>query len=225
MSGLQQLWSGISPCMQPGVADCVVWWDAWAVVVSSIAVLATVFLGFMTLRLGRAANRATAAAVAIAKSEADARRRNEADERIVILLWLVADVGTQVVNARGLVAEAKKADAKSRFVNDGDYRSKILAKLAELELPVASALRERLHLLGHPLAGRLARAIGLATALKTQFNVDYEQMTDEMKESFFRTFSGFVSVLCSDLEAVSDAATQASVEAKIVVTLNGDWTI
>lgn len=43
MSGLQQLWHGISPCMELGVGDCVVWWDAWAAVGTVLAVFTAIF--------------------------------------------------------------------------------------------------------------------------------------------------------------------------------------
>lgn len=43
MSALQQLWNGISPCMEPGVGDCVVWWDAWAAVGTVLAVFTAIF--------------------------------------------------------------------------------------------------------------------------------------------------------------------------------------
>lgn len=214
-------WKGFSTCSPLGAANCVVWWDAWAVVVSLVAILATIFLGFMTLRLGLAANRATAAAVAIAKGEADARRRNETDERIVLLLWLAPEVGTQVVRARILAEKAREPDAREKFRTESATRAWYFAKLPELNLSVATSLRDRLHVLGHPLAGRLARAIGLSEALRTQFNVDYSTLSDELMESFFFNLASFLAVFQLDLEAVSDAAAQASADAGIKAGLAG----
>ncbi|MBH1599619.1 hypothetical protein I5U56_02815 [Stenotrophomonas maltophilia] len=43
MGSLEQLWNGISPCMEPGVGDCVVWWDAWAAVGTILAVFTAIF--------------------------------------------------------------------------------------------------------------------------------------------------------------------------------------
>ncbi|MBH1778231.1 hypothetical protein I5W36_16565 [Stenotrophomonas maltophilia] len=43
MSQLQQLWNGISPCMEPGIGGCVVWWDAWAAVGTVLAVFTAIF--------------------------------------------------------------------------------------------------------------------------------------------------------------------------------------
>lgn len=212
-------WKGFNTCSPLGESSCVVWWDAWAVVASFIAIIATIFLGFMTLRLGLAANRATAAAVAIAKGEADARRRTETDERIVLLLWLVTEVGSQVVSARILAEKAHEPDAHDQFRTDSATRAWYIARLAELKLPVATSLRDRLHLLGHPLAGRLARAIGLSEALSTQFDVDYSTLSDELMDSFFFSLASFSAVFKLDLEAVSEAATKASVDARINVDL------
>lgn len=44
MSRLQQWWHGISPCMELGVGDCVVWWDAWAAVGTISAVVTALAL-------------------------------------------------------------------------------------------------------------------------------------------------------------------------------------
>lgn len=41
MGRLSELWVGMSPCMEPGIKGCVVWWDAWAAVGAWAAAAAT----------------------------------------------------------------------------------------------------------------------------------------------------------------------------------------
>ncbi|MET3149102.1 UNVERIFIED_ORG: hypothetical protein ABIC77_000296 [Stenotrophomonas geniculata] len=51
MSWIGNLWRGMSPCMEPGIDGCVVWWDAWAAIGTSAAVAVALLTPLVRQRL------------------------------------------------------------------------------------------------------------------------------------------------------------------------------
>lgn len=168
-------WNGISTCSGLGVDGCVVWWDGWAVVVAAVAVVATVFLGIATLRLGRqanrlgrvsvrlgrAANRSASLAVRIASQESNARAEQERAQRLLVLLQIRAEVGLAHRILRSTLEGMGRAGAEKQFQMDPGFRSRIRSGVFIQRFQVAESLGERLHHVGHPVAGHLATAMGL----------------------------------------------------------------
>ncbi|HGM6729758.1 TPA: hypothetical protein ACKQBZ_004690 [Stenotrophomonas maltophilia] len=226
MNGWQQLWHGISPCMEPGVGGCVVWWDAWAVLIAAFSVGATVFLGVMTLRLGvmtfrlgritvglgRSANRAANLAAKIAAQEAERRADLMEDERILVLMELRAEVGAsfrRLTNA--FVAMEGPGDA-SPFVMDPVARGTAVASIMRNKFTTAKSLRGRLHYIGQPLAGSFAFAIGMSDLLIETFEgFDLQQtkitpadMRDGIVQSVYHALE--------NLRPVNEACKQVAVD-------------
>lgn len=227
MSSLSELWDGMSPCMTPGVDRCVVWWEAWAVVVAVLAVGATVFLGLMTLklgqktialgrisiRLGRAANKAAATATRIARQEAEAREKMELQERLMVLLQLRAEVHTAASRFR----RAKQAthEDSAEFLDQPAARRFAIKKIISNGFPTARSLSGRLHYIGHPAAGKLALVMGIVARVQETFSdidsVEKVTTPEELLEQF-KTFS---KLLVAYIEPVEESCHLAAVEAGI----------
>lgn len=227
MSWLSKLWDGMSPCMTPGVGRCVVWWEAWAVVVAVLAVGATVFLGLMTLklgqktialgrisiRLGRAANKAAATATRIARQEAEARENMEVQERLMVLLQLRAEVHTAASRFR----RAKQAthENSAEFLAQPVERRIAIKKIISNGFPTANSLSGRLHYIGHPSAGQLALVMGIVARIQETFSdIDsVEEVTTP--EELLEQFKIVSKLLVVHIEPVEEACNLAAVEAGI----------
>ncbi|MBA0342103.1 hypothetical protein D7U87_15545 [Stenotrophomonas maltophilia] len=219
MSALQQLWNGISPCMEPGVGDCVVWWDAWAVFVAGIAVLSTVFLGLMTLRLGRVANKAaiaaakaSAAAAKIANDEAAGRLQNARDERLMLLLWIAGEMSAARSTIKRL-QEAIAAKGLQGFKDDRALRQSAFSAISGLDFTNCAARADRMHAIGHPTAARLARGIALARTLSRDMKP--RLLEEEHAESTYALLERALPRLREDLDVVADACIAAAVDCGI----------
>lgn len=219
-------WSAFNTCWPPGQGGCVVWWEAWAVVVAAFAVAATVFLGVMTLKLGvmtfrlgritvglgRSANRAANLAAKIAAQEAERRADLMEDERILVLMELRAEVGASFRRLTNAFAAMEAPDGASPFVIDPVARGVAVASIMRNKFPTARSLRGRLHYIGHPLAGRFAFAIGMSDLLTETlegFDLKQTQITPaDMREGIIQ---GVYHAL-ENLRPVDEACMQVAID-------------
>ncbi|WP_329867191.1 hypothetical protein [Stenotrophomonas hibiscicola] len=204
-------WNAISTCWTPGQHGCVVWWDAWAVVAAFTAVIATVFLGLMTLGLGLAANKASAAAVRIASAEAKSRETTAKDERHMLLMWIGSEITLVDEQLHYLANRMEGPFAKSLFGMEVSFRMTIADGVEAVQFVTTKSRDERLHVLGHPLAGRLARAIGLCDLIKGGFRQAC-LTTPEVAADAWDKLDRVLPMLRSDIEFVKLACFQAAKE-------------
>ncbi|WP_285315390.1 hypothetical protein [Stenotrophomonas maltophilia] len=213
----------LSPCWFLS-ASCAPKWDAWSVAVAALAGLvallafgASVFLGVMTLRLGEAANRATAAALTVAEAEATARRTAEQDERLLILIWITHEVS--IVDARAKRVLDGLDAGWNKFSSDGVLRAWTFEGMRQFGFPVCTSFKDRLHLLGQPLAGKLARAMGMGRSLDS-FAYDYTSSQKEERYDQFVTMMARLSGIRCDLETViAECRKAGEVAGKLKVTV------
>ncbi|WP_459048019.1 hypothetical protein [Stenotrophomonas sp. PSU_St99] len=197
-------------------------WNAWAVGVAALGIAATVFLGVMTLRLGKAANRATAAALALAQAEAKAREVAESNERQLILASITAEVSLAESKA-GRAVEALEAWGWENFAGDAYKQRWAFEGMRVFLFPVCESFKDRLHLLGQPLASRLVRAIGFGQNLST-FEFDYVNCAMEDRPLQFELMIVRLKAIKQDLGAVSEECRTSSEKAgiKLKLSLVGD---
>lgn len=154
---------GVSQCW-PLAKDCVVWWDAWAVVVAAIALLvawmglavaggsaaAVFWLGLQANKLGQVTREV---------SEADRNR-----EGTFILAYLYTELLDAYSSAdawfdqRGLLEYFPAADEATR--------SKMLEMIRSISMPMTIAHFNRLHVLEPELGMRLARVLSTLELLR-----------------------------------------------------------
>lgn len=222
-------WNAVSTCWPPGQNSCVAWWDAWAVVVAVLAVVATVFLGIATLRLGRqanrlgrisvrlgrAANRSANVAVKIALEESQARAQQDRARRLLVLMQIRGEAAI----AKGILKDtldAISADgAETRFFEDASFRARIRGAVLLQKFPVAESLSDRLHYIGHPVAGHLAAAMAVVQNWSRIYpNVATREAT--AKENDWTTASEVVQLVYGHITHVDAACNAAAVEAGVV---------
>jgi len=219
MSWLSNLWDGMSPCMTPGVDRCVVLWDAWAVIVAALAIGATLFLGYMTLRLGQEANKAAAAAaeasmaaVQIASEDREARMHDAEDRRTMLLVWIAGEVsGARTVLGKQLSDHSE--ETKSKFLRDAKYRRLITNLINSLNFPNATGMASSLHAIGHPVAAQFARARAMITMMQEAYALG--DIPDSEAEVAWKILTEGVSLVIPDLSAVHNACVAAAVKAGI----------
>lgn len=152
---------GISRCSPLG-AHCVVWWEAWAVVAAVIGVAATLFVGLMTLRLGKAANAASKAALEISLADAKLRIQRDRDERLILLMRMHPEVKFAVNNLERLCEKiGPEPGPEILESHPPPILSGIYQVLDAIAFPEYGAVGDRLYILGNPLAARLARGVKL----------------------------------------------------------------
>lgn len=170
---------GVSQCW-PLAKDCVVWWDAWAaigalagawvaliaVAVSLLTVLSTVFLGIMTLNLGRAANQASETAVEISRVDFERQRYRDETERLLVLVQIAGEIAT---GHDWIVAEIERlasGDSRRSFAESANYRSNVFRRLAGLQFPISESVTDRLHYLDRGVSSKLLRSTNMLKMLQ-----------------------------------------------------------
>ncbi|HEL5038937.1 TPA: hypothetical protein UOA93_000682 [Stenotrophomonas maltophilia] len=215
----------LSPCWLLG-QNCVPRWEAWAVVLAAVAVEvaylaigATVFLGLMTLKLGQAANRATAAALAVAEGEANARQIAEENERLMILCAITPEVSFAETNAHRAI-ETLQIWGWSKFSKTTDMQQWAFESANFFSFPVCESYKDRIHLLGQPFASKLVRAIGIGRTLKS-FEFDYVQGRPEHRNAHFDLLIARLQAIELDVSEVSAECVRAGEAAGIRITVGG----
>ncbi len=209
---------GISQCW-PLSNTCHVWWDAWAVLVAVVAIGATLFLGYMTLRLGREANKAAAAAakasvaaVQIASEDREARTHDAEDRRTMLLVWIAGEVSGARTTLRKQLSDHSE-ETKSKFLKDAEYRRFITEMINSLNFPNATGMASSLHAIGHPVAAQFARARAMITMMQEAYALG--DIPDSGAEAAWKILTKGVPLVIPDLSAVHNACVEAAVKAGI----------
>jgi len=196
MSALQQLWNGISPCMEPGVGDCVVWWDAWAVIAGAsaagvaIGALIVAWLGigvttastFAVWKLGVAANSASHKAVKIAGIEAK-RSRDES------------------TRGGGL--------GKQLFLREATVRREVFDGVNRLQFPQVASAMDRMHFVDRKVSGSLLRAVSSAELARETYRFDGVGGATVNYADVYQSLSFLLPSISRDLDGVMDACVLA----------------
>lgn len=199
---------GVIQCW-PLSNTCEVWWEAWAVGVAFVAVIATVFLGVMTLGLGKAANTASAAALKIAAQEAEARAQVAHDERQMLLMWITGEITQALEVTKHLLAAMSGPFAKQFFMQNISNRMHFSDDIESIAFPITESRQDRLHVMGHPVAAQLGRAIGLSTLLRRGFRTACNRSPEEV-DGAWRNLELVLPLIRADLEHVMVAGFQAA---------------
>ncbi|PNY71531.1 hypothetical protein C1750_14900 [Stenotrophomonas pavanii] len=179
--------------------------------VAVAAVAATVFLGLMTLKLGRAANAASRAALDIAAAEANARAKASMDERHMLLMWISGEIAITQEHCSEVLREISTPGAKALFLQEPAVRLNIADLVDGISFPITQSRHDRLHVLGHPLAAKLGRAIGLATVMRSQFRKNCVGPHED-SETAWQALELVIPIIRTDLESIGDAVFETTVE-------------
>lgn len=240
MSVLQQLWNGISPCMEPGVGDCVVWWDAWAVIAGASAVaiaigaLIVAWLGigvttasaFAVWKLGIAANSASNKATRIAAGEAR-RSRNESvrrvfreeTEELLVLIQVHGEVSLALGVAKNVVRNLEGGGlGKQLFLTDKQFRRAVFDDTSRLDFPMVASAMDRMHFVDRKISGSLLRATSVAKLAKETYRFhDVDGATANYLD-VYESLSFLLPSVCDDLDVVRLACELAVHRMGIAVT-------
>lgn len=192
---------GFSRCAAPGT-DCIVWWDAWAVVVSIVGIGATVFLGIMTLKLGEAANAASKAALDISVADANLREKRDHDERLILLMRVTGEVSYAWQVLTTVLATVARDDADQISILHHQVRADLMRDLRGISFSTFSHIADRLHVIGNPVAAQLARAVGLLDLTIRAIDVTTEPTTGELPSDLGASLRAIIPMVLSDLVVV-----------------------
>lgn len=229
MSSWEQLWNGISPCMEPGVGDCVVWWDAWAasgalaaaavavlaLSVAWIGVLVTATSALAVWRVGVEANRSSQLAVSLARAESERQAVRDRRERTLVLVQINGEVFNNKRLLSGTYKKLASPDAKDNLVNVAGYLAERIIEIEKVEFPITRELADRLHYLGDSLGPTLARCTGMARALADTYRDGFSGPSKEDRLSDFEALRFAVNAMVEDLEVVGQACRDAIIESGI----------
>ncbi|MDQ4681406.1 hypothetical protein [Stenotrophomonas maltophilia group sp. RNC7] len=212
---LAQIWSGMSPCMTPGLGDCVVWWDAFAAVGAIGAVIATVVLGVFTYRLGVAANNASDAALKLAADEEKRQKTREGREKTLVLVQINGEVTD---NQKELADIHRRLDgplADELFVTDDIFRQAMLDRLTKVEFPITNQLVDRLHYLDDPIGPALVRCVAMLRSLNRKGAAVRDGRDRTNTREHYQVLCIATQVLSEDLESVRLACAKAIIDSGV----------
>lgn len=193
--------NALSQCWWLGTT-CVPEWEAWAVAAGGAAVVTTAVLGVVTYRLGKAANRASAAAVEIAGFQAEKQAYREESERLLVLVQIVAEVSSNAGLLGHLLGLLSQENSEAVFVTDKAFQNRIFGRLNKLSFPSLERVRDRLHYLDRKIAACFVRAIGMFELLQSgDKHRDGTETQDELRAGF-RALRGTIPWIIEDLLVV-----------------------
>lgn len=198
----------LSTCWWLGKA-CLPKWEAWAALASIAAVVTTGILGVVTYRLGKAANRASTLAVALAGRQAQEEDFRGHTERLLVLLQVAAEVISNMTFLQELVRQLSEQTSEGYFVVNRDYRGEVVRDLAQITFPVSMGLMDRLHYLDRGTSSRLVRAIGLLRTIGDSFSKVYvDPSPDELRQAHVQLHRN-LPLAVADLAVVRQACEAA----------------
>jgi len=150
--------------------ECVPKWEAWAAVAGIAAVVTTGSLGVLTYRLGKAANRASNLAVALAGRQAKDQEFRGHTERLLVLLQVAAEVITNANYLQEIMQLLSEEGSEAYFVVNAEYRGDVARCLAKVSFPMSTTLMDRLHYLDRGTSSRLVRANALLRTISESFS-------------------------------------------------------
>lgn len=179
--------NGFSTCSRLGIDDCVVWWDAWtvvislaALVVSAIAAAAVAYLGWQANQQSKAAH---AASQNLASAEKTRRDAEEARHERVILTYVEVDLDSIEMWSRPLIERLNDVDKPEfeEYIINRAFRSKERELANALEFDRLQAMIPSFHHCSAEVATRLARAIGSVEVVRRQLrrNADWADCAPE----------------------------------------------
>lgn len=208
MASWEQLWNGISPCMELGVGECVVWWDAWGVVVATIAaviaaigLIVTAASALAVFWLGKQAN-------AIANSAHEVAAASRYREGQFILVYLYSEILDAHSSVEAWLTHVERVRNVFLILNN-QQREDVLRIVYDVAMPKAEEIFDRLHVLEPEVGKRLARVLGTVRLLKLakgpllrlENNAEGKERLDKM--------IGNIQDLARDINVVFQAATVA----------------
>ncbi|QGM06084.1 hypothetical protein [Stenotrophomonas maltophilia] len=195
--------------------ECAVDWSAWAVGTSVLAVVATLFLGFMTLKLGRAANEASAEAFRLSKKHLERQEERDHNEKLILLLRLTGEVA----DACEILTKVQKffstEEGRNHFLTSQMSRDVVVANWKKIAFPNFEACRDRLHYLPIDVAARMARVVGILTSFANA-NAGSPAPRQAQARKSLEGMEFISRVVLVDLKVVSDACAEAVEELGLV---------
>ncbi|MGE8283672.1 MAG: hypothetical protein ACN6PX_07400 [Stenotrophomonas lactitubi] len=178
MSWIGNFWRGVSPCMEPGVGDCVVWWDGWAVAVALFAavlataslvvafwgVLATVVSSIAVWKLGQRANSLAESGAEQVRLEREAIAAVKAEERereaVIVLSYISSELTALFPSVAALAIQLAEDGSEERFTHFIEIRRIWADDVNALKAPRIESCLQRLNLLPSDLGVRISRILG-----------------------------------------------------------------
>lgn len=167
-------WNGVSTCFPLGVDDCVVWWDAWVVVVAVATLLVSSVSAAAVAYLGWQANKQSKSAYASAQNLADAennrRTAESARHERVILTYVESDLDSIEMWARGVLERLNDVDEPEydRYIRDVELRKAEVDKVGQVQVEKLCEMLPSFHHCSAEIAARLARAVGCLAVVRMQ---------------------------------------------------------
>lgn len=199
---------GVFRCEKLGVDDCVVLWDALAAVAASLGVIATFFLGGVTVYLAVKANKT--AQDAMEASQRGVRNQEDATkaERNLILIRVQSEVASVAVVCDAIESSFTQS-AFEEFVHHAEAREVAHALIEMLRLPVTKSLTPRLYNLAGKEAAYLARCLGICKTLRESWQGVEDTTDEEQLRELWTASITHLTILSHDLYEIRCAAATA----------------
>ncbi|WP_354275769.1 hypothetical protein [Stenotrophomonas sp. 2694] len=167
--------------MEPGVGDCVIWWDAWAVVVAVLGVAVAIasvgvaaLAAFAVFLLGKKAN--AVAQVGLTNGIEERKRLNvqlaaEREREEQVLLCFLSGELAQIRVRVGAIQSLLNAAtfSKDRFVSHSPIRAQLAERAGEITTNKLFSVISRLHAVPPKTGMRLARLAGDVSSIQREF--------------------------------------------------------
>lgn len=229
---LALLWKGMSPCMNPGVGECVVWWEAWAVVVGIVVGITTAVIAILAWLTSREATRIAADARSIAEAQRGAEvKARAASARIVGRLLAYELIALPDRLKHRLEVAEKMLIGKGGAVMPANLLKGMAETVLEPILPNAERVIDRIDTLPDKLGAELAtmishcRDIAAAAEKIREGIVEEASMTTGARGTYhYQGGSKRIESLIRKLEFVSGLAPQLTLDFDAFVLSDGAGT-
>lgn len=189
---------------------CVPEWDAWAASAAFAAVVATVILGVVTYRLGKAANRATALAADIALHQVKREEFRSETEELLVLVQVTGEVSINQHKASTLLKHLDGGGlGEVHFVRNEEFRRDIFSQVESLRFPLTEVVTERLHFVDRKIAARLIRATAIVSLLQDGCRIASPDDTEDDLRHGHAALVKVLPMVVADLEIVRIACEQS----------------
>ncbi|MGE8210967.1 MAG: hypothetical protein ACN6RH_15845 [Stenotrophomonas rhizophila] len=227
MKWLENLWNGMSPCMEPGIKNCVVMWDAWAVVVGALVGVFTGLVAWGAWSTSRKATEIADQATRIAKqqkSESDELRDSQRKALEQMLYTEVVGLGMWTESLRTMLGVGMDLREPNGVGHAHTVRSAV-KRSQEDWLPVATALQDKLYMLKHGHGEVLSQVIGSSIGIRAiakEIDAQFEFISGDEQNSdgtwLFFGDSGDLLHLSELIDNVAETAAHLSSKFITVVT-------
>lgn len=223
------------------MGDCVVWWDAWAVIAGASAVgiaigaLIVAWLGigvttasaFAVWKLGIAANSASHKAVRIARAEAkrsrgesDRRAFREETEELLVLIQVHGEVVLALGIAKNIVLTLRGAGVGEQlFLGEDKVRQAVFDDVSRLEFPQVASAMDRMHFVDREVSGSLLRAVSTAKVAQETYRFHAVPGVTVNYADVYKSLSFLLPSVSLDLDRVMAACVLAVKRMGIAATI------